>query len=229
MPASPRSRRLRRTIVAAALALLVASGVGSFLTPSGSAGRHVVSQSVTLVVQPPIVSTGDQRMTIFGAVDSGKAGEKVTIQFKACGLLPVRFRDAFETTTDAGGRFSLDELRPFNLGVSGVYRAVSGDDISAEIPVRQRAYVSLRPLGGGRFEVRAGGKVSFWRRFVLLQRFERARGVWITLRRVVLTEGHGSSLPFRPRVPTGTRVRAVLPLSQAKPCYLAGVSQERRA
>jgi hypothetical protein len=193
-------------------------------------GRMVVAPGrVTLVVQPTTFSSTGERMTIFGSVDSGKAGEKVTIQFKACGLLPVRFRDAFETTTQAGGGYSLSGyLRPFNLGVSGVYRAVAGDDLSTEVPVSQRASVNLRPLNGGRYEVRVWGKVSFWRRFVLLQRFERARGVWVTVRRLVLTEGHGATLPFRPGVPKGTLIRAVFPLSQARPCYLANVSQTLR-
>jgi hypothetical protein len=181
------------------------------------------SAQITLAVQPTIIRTSD-RMTIFGSLSSGKAGEKVTIQFKACGLLPSQFRDAFETTTRAGGGFSLEELRPFNQGVSGVYRAVSAGEVSPEIQVRQRAQVNMRPLSGGRFEVWVWGKVSFWRRFVLLQRFERRRGVWITMRRLVLTEdnpGTGSSR-FRPRVPRGTQLRAVLPLSQTRPCYLAG-------
>jgi hypothetical protein len=184
-------------------------------------------EQVTLVVQPTVVARTDQRMTIFGSVSSGKAGDKVTIQFKACGLQPIQFRDAFETTTRAGGDFSLEGLHPFNLGVSGVYRAVSGGEVSPEIRVRQRAAVYMRPLrsGRGRFEVWVGGRVSFWRRFVLLQRFERARGVWITVRRLPLTEsvGQSSATPaFRPRVPKGTTIRAVLPLSQARPCYLAG-------
>jgi hypothetical protein len=164
-------------------------------------------------------------MTIFGSVSGGDAGRKVTIQFKACGLQPVQFRDAFETTTQAGGGFSLAELRPFNLGVSGVYRALSGGDVSAEIRVQQRAAVSLRPLPGGRFRASVGGKLSFWRRFVLLQRFERRRGVWITMRRLVLSESVAQTPPFRPVVPKGTTIRAVFPLSQARPCYLGGVSK----
>jgi len=210
--------RLRWTVAAAAVAALFVGG----------AGRSAAT-AVTLVVQPTTVSTSDQRMTILGSVGGARAGEKVTIQFKACGLLPLQFRDAFETTTEAGGRFSLDELRPFNLGVSGVYRALAGGDVSPEVSVQQRAGVSLRPLGARRFEVRVGGKVSCWRRFVLLQRFERARGAWITMRRLVLTEGHGTTRPFRPRVRKGTLIRAVFPLSQARPCYLAGVSPEVRA
>lgn len=212
--------RLGSTITVAALASFVVGGAG-----------HSAGSAVTLVVQPTIFSSGQERMTIFGSVDGAGAGKKVTIQFKACGLRPVMFRDAFEMTTEAGGRYALDGyLRPFNLGVSGVYRAVSGDDVSTEVPVSQRAPVFMRPLDGGRFEVRVWGKtVSFWRRFVLLQRFERARGVWVTVRRVVLTEGGGSTKPFRPRVRKGTMIRAVFPLSQARPCYLAGVSPSWRA
>jgi hypothetical protein len=188
---------------------------------------------VTLVVQPTVFTTSQERMTIFGSVDGAGAGRKVTIQFKACGLQPVMFRDAFETTTEAGGRYALDGyLRPSNPGVSGVYRAVSSDDVSAEVPVSKRALVGMRPLSGGRFEVSVYGKtVSFWRRFVLLQRFEPGRGVWVTLRRLVLGEENGRIVtdPFRPGVRRGTRIRAVFPLSQARPCYLAGVSPTWRA
>ena len=184
----------------------------------------VAPTAVTLVVQPTIVRRTDERMTIFGSVSSGEAGKKVTVQFKACGLPPIQFRDAFETTTRAGGGFSLEELRPFNPGVSGVYRAVSAGEVSAEIRVQQRVAVYMRPLARGRFQVWVGGKVSFWRRFVLIQRFERRRGVWITMRRLALTEDFagGHSVRFRPRVPKGTQIRAVFPLSEARPCYLAG-------
>jgi hypothetical protein len=197
--------------------------VGAVVVAVLASTASAAPSAVTLVVQPTIIRTSD-RMTIFGSVSGGDAGKKVTVQFRACGLQPLQFRDAFETTTRAGGGFSLEELSPFNLGVSGVYRAVSGGEVSPEIQVRQRALVNMRPLSGGRFEVWAWGKVSFWRRFVLLQRFERRRGVWVTMRRLVLTEtdlGTGSAR-FRPRVPRGTQIRAVLPLSQARPCYLAG-------
>jgi hypothetical protein len=214
-------------VLGAALGAALAAwqaGDGSARTPSGT----VASERVTLTVLPTTISDPSQRMTIFGSVSGAKADEKVTIQFKACGLLPVRFRDAFETTTEAGGAFSLAELRPFNLRVSGVYRAVSGGEVSAEIRVQQRASVSLRPRGGGRFQAWVFGKVSFWRRYVLLQRFDRARGVWLTGRRLLLTEQFGETVttsPFRPAVPKGTTIRVVFPLSQARPCYLAGYSK----
>jgi hypothetical protein len=214
----------RALIAGAAVAAVIASTAAAASDQMTLPRSVAASSDLTLAVQPTIVRRTDERMTIFGSVSSGKADEKVTIQFKACGLQPIQFRDAFETTTRAGGGFSLEELRPFNLGVSGVYRAVSGGDVSAEIRVQQRVAVYMRPLRGGRFQVWVGGKASFWRRFVLLQRFERRRGVWITMRRLVLTEGfaQGYSARFRPRVPRGTQLRAVMPLSQARPCYLAG-------
>lgn len=208
--------RLRPTFAVAALAFVAVSGVGSSQTTG-----------VSLVVLPTTFTNPSQRMTVYGSVSTGKAGEKVTVQFKACGLYPVQFRDALETTTTAGGGYSFAELQPFNLGVSGVFRALSGNSVSAELPVKQRASVSLwRHPTGKNYRASVWGKASFWRRYVLLQRFDRRRGVWVTVRRLVLTEENGyQTTLFRPGVPKGTQIRAVFPLSQAKPCYLAGYSQ----
>jgi hypothetical protein len=201
----------------------------------------VAPGGITLVVLPTIIANSSQRLTIYGSVSSGKADQKVAIQFKACGLYPAQFRDAFETTTQQGGGYSLGQR--FNLGVSGVFRAVSGDSVSADVRVQQRASVYLRPTRGGRYTVSVWGTLPFWRRYVLLQRFDRRRGVWITGRRLVLTDQGGgsgpappfqsvvmvgtSTEPFRPVVPKGTMIRAAFPLSQARPCYLAGYSEIR--
>lgn len=241
-------RRLHRMIVAGALVLPVVSGSASLATPSGTAGRqHVATPGgVTLVVRPTTVSSLQQRMTIFGSVDSGRANEEVVVQFKACGLYPLEFRDAFETTTGPGGAFSFEELRPVNRGISGVFRAVAGRAVSAPVPVQQRASVYLRVLRDGRYQATVAAALPFWRRHVVLQRYDRRLGVWATVRKLVLTEQPGGpqgpappfaavvwlntrTEPFRPRLPRGTQFRAVFPPSQAKPCYLAGVSEVRRA
>jgi hypothetical protein len=189
--------------------------------------RLVVAPSgITLTVLPTLFTTPSQRMTVYGSVSSGKAGEKVTVQFKACGVYPIQYRDALETTTTAGGGYSFAELQPFNLGVSGTFRALSGNDVSAEVPVKQRALVGLwRHPSGRKYRVSVSGKVSFWRRYVLLQRFDRRRGVWITVRRLVLTEDLGRTDWFRPAVPKGTQIRVLLPATQARPCYVGGPSQ----
>lgn len=226
----------RARIVVGAL-LVVAVGGGGSVTPSGRASENVVAAPtpVTLTVHPRIIRDLRQPMTILGSAAPAQDGEKVTVQFKACGLLPVQFRDAFETTTDRGGGFTVDVYPWLSPGVSGVFRAVHRDSVSAEVPVWQQAPVTLRVLGRGRFEAAVTGKVSFWRRYVMLQR--QRRGGWVNMRRLVLTEqgysGPSSSAtvltaPFRPAVPRGTQIRAVFPRSQAQPCYLAGVSEVRR-
>jgi hypothetical protein len=202
----------------------------------------VAASGVTLVVQPRVVREISQRLTVFGSVASGKGGEKVIVQFKACGASPSQFRDFLETTTRAGGGFSFLELQPFGPGISGVFRAVSGDSMSSDVPITYQADVSLRYPRRGRTAISVSALVSLWRRYAVLQRFDRPRGVWVNVRRVTLTEQGGGpspypgvhpagfyTEPFRPGVPRGTLIRAVLPLSQARPCYLAGVSEVRRA
>lgn len=207
-------------------------------------GLVVAAEGVTLVVSPRIVRNWSERLSIFGSVSSGKADEKVTIQFKQCGLLPSQFRDRLETTTREGGGYSFAEVRPFAPGVSGVFRAKWGDSVSGQVPVQQSPWVGLQPVAGGRFEVAVTALQQFWRRRVQLQRFERRVGRWVDVRTLVLTEQLGGggaappfasasfittrTAPFRPDVPKGTTIRAVFPLSQARPCYLGGVSQIRR-
>jgi hypothetical protein len=209
-------------------------------------GLVVASSGITLVVQPRIVNEFRQRLSIFGSVDSGDAGEKVRVQFKACGANPSEFRDTHETTTRAGGGFSFSQLQPFGPGISGTFRAVSGGSVSTDVAVQYQADVFLRYPRRGRFEAGVLGLVSLWRRQVLLQRYERSRGIWTTVRRLVLTEQEGGGIPnpgvpdlpqpvvfatepFRAGVPKGTMIRVVFPLAQARPCYLAGVSEVRRA
>ena len=63
----------------------------------------------------------------------------------------------------------------------------------------------------------------FWRKRVLFQRLDRRLGTWATVKKVVLTRSTGG-VTFRAPVPKGSLVRAVLPLSEARPCYLAGYS-----
>jgi hypothetical protein len=202
----------------------------------------VAAAGITLVVQPTIIRDSSQRLTIYGSVASGKAGESVTVQFKGCGFYPS-FRDAFETTTTAGGSFSFAQLQPFNRG-PGVFRAVSGDAVSTETAIRQLADVHLRYPRNGRTVASVSAFASFWHKRVLLQRYDRRLGVWKTMRKLLLTEQGGGTTgpgipdyprpagyatePFRPGVPKGTQVRVAVPLSVARPCYLAGVSETRQ-
>ena len=113
----------------------------------------------------------------------------------------------------------------------------SPDGRSPEVAVRQRVFVLLRPRGPfGRYWVAISAKAPFWRKHILFQRFARRTGSWQTLRKVVLTESGGhegsgeavSSATFTARLPKGTLVRAFVPESQARPCYLPGASGQLR-
>ena len=186
----------------------------------------VAPADITIAVRPLINPT-----TAYGSVSSGEAGEKLTVQFKQCGLYPISFRDIRETTTADGGGWSVDVGAPTN----GVFRAVSGSAVSDEVAVKSRADIRLAPHGGKRYEVDVVATLSFWKKRVLLQRFDRTRRTWKTFRKLVLTKQFGPGLiwstteRFVVDLPKRTSIRAVLPLDQAKPCFVAGYSNALKA
>jgi hypothetical protein len=189
----------------------------------------VASERVTIAARPSILRSGE-RATLFGTVDNGKADELVRVQAKDCGQR--FFRDVASATTREGGGWST-ELSP---GINTTLRAVWNETASAPISVRQRPVVVLRrlPNVARRFEVWVSAKNSFWQKRALIQRLDRRLGRWLAVKSVVLTEtgtsapGYGfaqTSAKFGAAVPKGTLMRAVLPRSQARPCYLAGYSK----
>lgn len=187
----------------------------------------VTSERVTILARPTVVP-GGKTVILFGSVDSRKEGEEVAIQAKDCGQDVFRVVDG--AITREGGGWSTDWY-PF---ITTTVRAVWNDVASAQITLRQRAAVYLRKERLPReFEVAIVGKKTLWRKRVLIQRFDPRLGTWSLVRTVVLTET-GSNGPltstvysraeFSASFPKGTRLRAVFPLAQARPCYLAGVS-----
>lgn len=190
----------------------------------------VAPAQVTMAVRPTVYARDP--LIVYGSVSSGTEGERVTVQFKQCGLYPIQFRDVVEVSTEAGGGWSTQ----LGIAANGTLRAVSGKDVSNEVRVKARADVRLSPRRGGKLRVDVVARSSFWRRKVELQR--QSRGAWVKLRTMVLEDAGAapgsafvwsSTEPFRPGVPRGTPVRAVLPLDQAKPCFIAGYSNVVRA
>jgi hypothetical protein len=203
-------RLAARVALVGALAAATAQVVG--------AGTDVISLTVTPRVDPTAAA---------GSISGGRSGQALTIQFKQCGLLPLEFRDLAEVTTEEGGRFDAQVGAPTN----GVFRATSGDAVSNEVAVSARADVRLAPHGGRRYEVDVVSTLSFWHKTVLVQRFDRARRTWKTVRKLPLTKQFGPGLiwstteRFTLVLPRRTSIRAVLPLDQARPCFLAGYSR----
>jgi hypothetical protein len=190
----------------------------------------VAAEQVTIRARPSTASDRHPGVTLFGTVDSGRANELVEIQGKACGQ--DYFTGEAAVRTHEGGTWST-EYRPF---VTTTLRAVANGVASSQITVRRQAPVRLRRLPGssGVFEVNITARKQFWHRRVLVQHRDRRLGTWRPLRSVLLTEQHAAgnfvitSARFKPRVRKGTPIRVVFPLSQARPCYLAGTSSTWR-
>jgi hypothetical protein len=206
---------------------LIAAGATVAVLASGAATG---SEQVTLVARPG-VALGGSHVTLLGSVDSGKAEEIVTIEAKDCGSSTQSFREVASARTQDGGGWSVD----YNPGTTTTLRAVWRSATSTQVIVRQKAWIQLRRLPGSprEFEVSVGGKSHFWRKRALIQLFDRRLGKWSTVKSVVLTEtggfpGYGGVRTwekFTASIPKKRVIRAFLPLSQARPCYLAGVSK----
>lgn len=188
----------------------------------------VASERVTIFARPTIL--GEQAVTLSGSVDNGKEGEEVTIQAKDCGR--SFFRVVSGATTHQGGGWSTD----YFPSITTTFRAVWNGVASAQVTVRQRAWVRLTrlPRSPRQLEVVVVAKKQFWRRSVVIERFDRRLGRWTKVKSVVLTEQATAgtyvwtSARFSASVPKGTLIRARLPLAEARPCYLAGVSRQLR-
>jgi hypothetical protein len=188
----------------------------------------VAPAGITITVRPTIYGRQGP-LVVSGSVTSGKAEEKVTLQFKQCGLFPAQFRDHVELTTHEGGGWSLET----GVLANGVFRALSGGDVSNEVQVQKRVDVRLAPSPPRRFVVNVVERTQFWRKQVLIQRFHRGQRKWLLVKKLRLVNtgaAPGSSYvwsttdEFAVDVPKGTTIRAVLPLAQAKPCHIGGYS-----
>jgi hypothetical protein len=195
--------------------LIAGAGVVSAAVASAAAAT---AEQATIEARPSVARWGEP-ITLFGSVDSARAEEIVTIQAKDC--RQQFFRDYFSARTREGGSWSTEMWTAINTTL----RAVWNGRVSSEITVGRRPGVLLRQRSPRRFDVgvQGTGSALFWRKKALFQRFDRRLGIWRTVKQVVLTESSGYTT-FRAAVPKGSLVRAVIPLSQARPCYYAGYS-----
>jgi hypothetical protein len=190
--------------------------------PAGVTGAAV--DRVSLTARPTTIG-GLQPALLFGAVSSGRENEEVTIQAKDCGQRS--FLGVAAVQTHAGGTFNLE----FSRAITTTIRAAWRDAVSAPITIRQQIRIDFSRLGSGKFSVSAVGRASLWRKKMQIQR--RQGGKWRTVRIVSLSDSGAApgspyvwnTAKFAMKVPRGSVLRAMLPLAQAKPCFLAGTSR----
>jgi hypothetical protein len=204
------------------------AGVARLAQAPASARSAGAAQRVTIFARPAVVAWA-QPATVFGAASGAGPEDVVEVQVRECGS--PSFRAYAEAHVNAGGGWSM----PVGTSVTSAFRAVWKRLQSPPTTIRQGANVGLaRSRSGDRFVVGVTAKRSFWRRQVEIQR--RSGGAWRTVRKVRLTDSvnstgivSSSEARFRLAVPKGTQLRAVLPLAEARPCYVRSVSKVVRA
>ena len=238
----PIARRLGRYVLRAGVGRYNVDARIYFGSPSPSPAQRAVAQSqlsrlvvaserVTLLARPTVHGR-NQLVTLFGSIDSNKSGEDIYIEGKECGK--TGYEVVSGAHTGEGGGWTVQ----YGQAITTTLRARWQDARSAPVTVQERAWVQIstrpRTAEGFGFEVAVRSMLQFWKRFVMVQRFERRVGKWTDVKKVVLTETGAapgspfvwSSGKFRVKVPKGTMIRAVFPLSQAQPCYITGYSNQ---
>jgi hypothetical protein len=184
----------------------------------------VAGEPVTIQAAPRVVPWS-ARLTLTGAVANGRANEDVTIEERRCGS--STYTTAVSTHTDPGGGWHSD----WGAVITGSYRAVWDGKASAAVTVRVRPGVTVRQPTRRRFVIGILALKSFEGKLGVLERFDRARNRWRTVKRFRFHDSDattgitiGTEGAVRASVPSSVLVRAVLPRTSAAPCYLAGYS-----
>jgi hypothetical protein len=202
------------------LALLACLTVA--LVPAASFASS--AQRVTIFARPTTVGWTEAAL-LYGTAIGASPQDVLKIELKECGS--TIHRTLMEAHVLSGGGWSA----PVAPGVTSSVRAVWKRSASASVTIRQEAWVSLeRRRSGSGLLVSVTSKRSLWRRVVEIQR--RSGGAWRTVKHVRLTDSvtstgtvSASRATFALEVPSGTRLRAVLPQGEAKPCYVRSVSR----
>jgi hypothetical protein len=206
-------------------------------------GRIVALAAVALAVVPQTLAAAEQVSisaqpvlvawtvpTLFqGDVAGARANESVTLEERRCGS--PSFTPLVRTDTDARGAWHVQWAAVVNAS----FRARARGEVSATVTVRVRPSITVRELARGRFLVHINAIKPFWRRKGVFERFDRRAQRWVRVKTFVFTDTGAttgttvwSQARFRANVGRGTLVRATISTAEARPCYVAGVSNMLR-
>jgi len=202
----------------------LSNAVAAFALGFAPAATSAAADDITLFARP-LLAAPQGGVTLYGSIPRGRVGESIDIEARDCG------QRTFHTAGGAHAGVSGEWQTEFFPGISTILRAVWRGELSREVTIRPKASVRLErhPISARRFQVAVAAKTSFWRKRVL---FQRLAGTWTTVKPIALTESSAqrgatyvwSRAEFRTTLPKGTRVRVLLPQSQAGPCYLSAAS-----
>jgi hypothetical protein len=170
-------------------------------------------------------------LALTGKVPSGKAGEKVTLRAETVTPSGTRQTNAVsETNTATDGTFRFVHVPTAQTTYTVAWQATPATSMPSEavtVTVAPRVGLGVvQKLTGRRvvLSTKATSAISYAGRSAYVQRRTRF-GEWVSIKRVVL---RGGSLATRTtvRLPKGlSRIRVLLPKSQAGTGYTAGISR----
>ena len=179
--------------------------------------------SVSLSTNPAIVEYGN-KSTLSGKTTPSAAGTSVDIMSMATG--ETGYTKLVTVVTTAGGAFTTSVTPEIGTNYRAEFQSGGAKITSAvqTVQVRPNVTLTLRFVKNGRayFTSKIISSITYTGKFLKVQR-KNSLGGWTTLRTV--TVGNVSTVRFRVKLASGiSRIRTLLPVSQAGDGYLAGIS-----
>jgi hypothetical protein len=197
--------------------MMLLAVLGALLVAAPAANADP-NKSVTISASKPIVVFG-QSVTLSGKISPPASNQKVDVLAEPFGLSTMTALTSTQTTN--GGQWTAD-VKPT---IETMYQARWNDVTSSTVSVKVRPALTLTLVAKhgriGTFSVTALAARPFAGKFVNVQRVTTLGTA--TLKKVTLNAD--SKATFKVRLShKRTRLRAVLPTSQAAPGYIAGFS-----
>jgi hypothetical protein len=192
-------------------------------------GTVVVRAGVSITATPSLLAYG-KSTTVSGSISSGAVGDTVNIDAMECGK--TGFTRVTSVKSAANGAWS----SPVKPTLNTVYQASWRNTKSAQLTAKVKPGLSLKRVRAHRFTASLVAAQAFTGKYVVLQRYAKAKRTWKTVKRVTLrtakagiTPTVASSTKIRLAVPRGTRLRLLLTADQAGACYATTLSSTIRA
>jgi hypothetical protein len=172
------------------------------------------------------IATGENSAVLLSGSAQDSANDEIMVEARECGS--SAFNPYRRVHTDRSGSFH-ERITPL---IRTTYRVRAGGAVSGTVTAQTRPAIRFTQLSANRFNVWTIAMRFFRGAKGRMERFNRAAGRWVLVRRATLQRGSAprganwaySEVTFRARVPKGTLVRFVLPRNQVGSCYLAGYS-----
>jgi hypothetical protein len=195
------------------LAALVTAGLVPLLASAGAAASP---QTVTISASRPAVVFG-KSVTLSGKISDSKPSENVNVLAEPFGTTAFGALAAVQTVS--GGHWSEVVKPTIQTSYQATWKSATSSTVS--VKVRPLITLSLVNQATGRFSTKVSAARPFAGKFLLVQRLT-STGV-STLKRVTLDST--SAATFGVRLHVGrSRLRVVMPTSQAAPGYITGTS-----